>query len=104
MEVNFSKGTSTGVLHQHLLDKHKIEWFDSCTKLSIKVNGSKAPEEYAQYLNKPQFQPSSKDPSKPQLQYSPEGFVDAIAELVAGDDLVSQFNYQYIILIFIDII
>lgn len=86
--AHFSKGTSTAGLCAHLLNKHKDDWFVACTQLSIKVGGKDAKAAYAVWLGKYQSESSVKDTSGPRPKYSPEAFVDAIAELIAGDDLV----------------
>ena len=83
---------------KHLLTCHEAGWFTGCDHEKIDIGGAEAKTAYVSWKNTPQAKLPSKDSFTSQLKYTPEAFVDALIELVAGDDLVC---FYFILLIYI---
>lgn len=83
---DYGKNTSTSILRKHLLSCHEVEWFQSCDKLKIEIGGDEAKAAYARFHDHPAMASSKNIVTR--VPYSPEALVDALAELISGDDLV----------------
>jgi len=72
-------------LRKHLFTDHVEEWVSSCASLNIPITAAGAAEAIRKFCKEPvTTQLESERP-----QYSKEAFIDAIVDLVVGDDLVS---------------
>jgi len=84
-ESTFSIKTATGTLRRHLIDCHFLEWDSACEKQGIQMN-SKAGK-----AAKARFQQDGGPRSDgKRIPFTREAFIDAIAEFIVTDDVVSS--------------
>jgi len=78
---HFSARTATGPLRSHLFLHHRDSWIKTCRKLGIEIKSSAIQG----IINEDGI---IEDGGCPRRPFSSENFVDALVELIVGDDLV----------------
>jgi hypothetical protein len=84
----FSKGTATGTLRRHLIDRHLREWVSGCDQLGIEITAKSAQVPVHEYRhgNPPASVSNDRKP------YSKEAFMDAIVAFIVSDDQVCDLQ------------
>jgi hypothetical protein len=85
--VSYELGAGTSNLRKHLYDNHINKWITQCAELKIQITAKAGLDAIRKHRNEPQ--PSSLESER--QDYSKDAFLDAIVELVTGDDLVSNY-------------
>jgi hypothetical protein len=85
----YGKSTSISILRKHLYIHHLMEWVAECKKLNLTIKAKDALEAIAA------FQGTQAEPQDPQRQqFTPEHFVNALAEFIVATDQV-YFHFQF---------
>jgi hypothetical protein len=88
--VLYSKSTSTTGLRKHLLTKDHIDmWIAECKKLGIRITAKEAVEVITAHQGG-----TSDHQAPPRPQFTPERFIDALAEFIVATDQVFYILYS----------
>jgi hypothetical protein len=82
----FGSNTGPSNIRKHLYTHHIADWVQACDEKKIRITGADALRAVARFRKLPE--PTELEAERPDFTH--EGFVDAIAELIVGDDLVSK--------------
>ena len=90
-----SQKTSTATLCKHLYECHPDAWVATCDKLGIDITEKGAQQVVHEYQRcHGEFVPSSQDPEDLHQPFMQDAFIDALVDLIASEDLVSQCCYS----------
>lgn len=91
--AQYGEKTTTGVLRDHLFHSHVDTWIPACDSMGLKIEGKeKMQAKVKQWRAVKAGEPVSKELEETDNipPFSDEALLDAIAELVTCDDLVSS--------------
>lgn len=80
----FELATASGNLRKHLISDHIADWVAACDKDKISITAKGALSAVRKFRDEPE--PTALESERP--QYTKDAFVEALVELVVGDDLV----------------
>ena len=97
--VSYGAKTTTSVIRNHLFYAHADTWIEACDKMKITIGGKDAFQAKITAYRAKNTPGANAVPvdarAEPVPEFSQEALIDAIADLVIVDDLVSPFNSSH---------
>jgi hypothetical protein len=87
--TDFGATTSMSNLRKHLFTDQIKKWITSCENLNISITAAAALEAICKFHK----EPATTSLESERTQYSKEAFIEALVDLVVGDDQVRFLSY-----------